>query len=70
MHLFHLLNTHKDFWGENVLANSFWSPLTSNVFFHTMEVYRDHQLFGYQHSLKYHILCLAEEINAYRLGKS
>jgi len=34
----------------------------------TMEVNRDHQLFGYQHSSKYLLLCSAEERNSYKFG--
>ncbi len=33
-----------------------------------MEVNRDHQLFGYPYSLKYIILCSAEEINFLKRG--
>ncbi len=37
-----------------------------SVFFPTMEVNGYQQLFGYQHSSKYHLLCSAEKMNSYR----
>ncbi len=42
----------------------FWSPLTSIVCFPYIEVNGHQQLFGYQHSLKYLLLCSTEEINS------
>ncbi len=38
-----------------------WNPLTSVAWKNTMKVNGYHQLFGYQHSSKYLILCLTEE---------
>jgi len=35
---------------------------------HTMKVNGVHQLFGYQHSSKYLLLCSAEERNSSRFG--
>ncbi len=46
-----------------LVATDLW-----NIFFHTMEVNGYHQLFGYQHSSKYLLLCSTEQRSSYRCG--
>ncbi len=59
---------------------SFFLPLNSKedmlvlllvaIDFHIMEINGYHQLFGYQHSLKYLLLCSTEGSNSHRFGTS
>ncbi len=50
--------------GNQTVDGSHWLPFC----LHIMEVNGDQKLFGYQHSSKYHLLCLTEERNSYRFG--
>ncbi len=61
-----------------LLLNTFWRMLVTkqltvatdfhSIFPHTMEVNGYRQLFGYQHSSKYLILCSAAEKDSYRFA--
>ncbi len=59
---------HECYSKEGGNPNSCWSSETYIVFFLSIKVNVDQQLFGYPRSSKYLILCSAQEINEYRFG--
>ncbi len=60
---FFLMLNMKIFW-RTLVMKQFLSPLTYSIYFPTMEVSGDQQLFGFQNSSKYLLLC--STWNSYR----
>ncbi len=58
---------HKHYFDEGGKPNSCWSTVTY-IFFPTVKVNVDQQLFGYPNSSKYLLLCSTQERNEYRFG--
>ncbi len=54
---------HKYYFEERGKPNRCWSSVTSIVFFYSIKVNVDQQLFGFPRSSKYLILCSAQEMN-------
>ncbi len=54
---------HKLYFKEGGKPNSFWSSVTYSIFFISIKVNVDQQLFGFPPSSKYLILCSAQERN-------